>query len=59
MQLLIEFYNANTTLRDEVSTLKPKYHPVKTSVTIKFEDHQKMSYFNFSRQKWSTRRSQN
>ena len=30
MQLLIEFYNANTTLRDEVSTLKPKYHPVKT-----------------------------
>ena len=62
MQLLIEFYNANTTLRDEVSTLKPKYHPVKTlrtSVTIKLEDHQKMSYFNFSRQKWSTRRSQN
>ena len=62
MQLLIEFYNANTTLRDEVSTLKPKYHPVKTlrtSVTIKFGDHQKMSYFNFSRQKWSTRRSQN
>ena len=54
MQLLIEFYNANTTIRDEVSTLKPKYHLLKTlwtSVTMCLKSYFKNVSFQFPRQK--------